>query len=52
MDENLKQKINQWIVKAENDIKIASKDLSTENPITDIICFHSQQAVEKYHEKK
>lgn len=44
MDERLKQ----WIVKADNDLKVAINELSLENPITDAICFHCQQAVEKF----
>lgn len=40
--------IQNWIIKAENDLK-ASRDLiNSENPVTDSICFHAQQCVEKY----
>ena len=39
-----------WFAKAENDIKAAEIILESEkeNIPTDTICFHSQQAVEKY----
>ena len=37
-----------WIKKAENDLKTAKDELATENPATDTICFHAQQAVEKF----
>ena len=48
MDENIKDLTDKWIIKADNDIKTAKQLLSAEEPITDVICFHSQQAVEKY----
>ena len=44
MEENIKR----WIMKAENDLKIARDELMTEKPANDMICFHCQQAVEKY----
>src|SRR4030042_3445000 len=46
MDEYIKK----WIQKADNDLKVASNELnvSDSNIITDAICFHCQQAVEKY----
>lgn len=37
-----------WCIKAESDLKAVSQLLKAENPPTDIICFHCQQAVEKY----
>jgi HEPN domain-containing protein len=43
-----KEKIEKWILKAENDLKIAKDEILTENPATDAICFHAQQCVEKY----
>ena len=41
------QYINEWIEKANKDIKAVEK-LKDDNEITEIICFHCQQAVEKY----
>jgi len=48
MAEMMNENVKQWIIKADNDITIAGKDLKTDNPVTDAICFHAQQAVEKY----
>ncbi len=40
--------VKKWIMKADNDLKIAKDELRMENPATDMICFHAQQCVEKY----
>lgn len=40
--------LQSWIIKAENDIKTAKILINQKEPITDSICFHSQQSVEKY----
>lgn len=48
MEERLKSIINQWLVKGDNDLKTAAYGLEAAEPITDTICFHCQQAVEKY----
>ena len=42
--------LNKWLFKARNDLKVAENEikLSSEDMVTDAICFHSQQAVEKY----
>lgn len=40
--------IRQWIIKAENDLKICQHELGNSDPVTDAICFHAQQCVEKY----
>ncbi len=48
MDQQLKQIVAQWLTKADNDLKTAEHGLKAEEPITDTICFHCQQAVEKY----
>ncbi|MCD6082475.1 HEPN domain-containing protein [candidate division WOR-3 bacterium] len=37
-----------WVLKAENDLKIAKDEITMENPATDAICFHAQQCAEKY----
>lgn len=41
--------VRQWVIKAENDLKIAAHGLvlGKECP-TDAVCFHAQQCVEKY----
>ena len=41
------QYIKEWIDKANKDIKAVEK-LKDEQDITEIVCFHCQQAVEKY----
>jgi len=47
-DEIIKDLVCKWIKKAENDLLTAERELSYENPITDGVCFHCQQAAEKY----
>jgi HEPN domain-containing protein len=37
-----------WLKKAYNDMKTGKDEFVTEEPATDSICFHMQQAVEKY----
>jgi HEPN domain-containing protein len=36
-----------WILKAEHDLKIAKDEIMEKEPVTDMVCFHFQQAVEK-----
>ena len=38
----------EWIEKAENDYAAVQQLLQALNPLHDIICFHSQQCIEKY----
>lgn len=40
--------VNEWKQKAENDLRTAEIVFSSENPPTDVICFHAQQCAEKY----
>lgn len=47
-NEIIKDLVNKWINKAEKDLLTAERELSFEDPITDTICFHCQQTVEKY----
>lgn len=37
-----------WFMKADNDLKVGRDELMSDNPVTDAICFHMQQCVEKY----
>ena len=39
-----------WITKADNDLKVAEHEMGVETSqrVTEAICFHCQQAVEKY----
>lgn len=48
MDQKLKTTLGQWRIKADNDIKAAENGLDAKEPITDAVCFHAQQAAEKY----
>lgn len=42
--------VQKWIIKARNDIKVAENELSFNNEdiVTEAVCFHAQQAVEKF----
>ena len=40
--------VKSWLKKAERDFKVAQRELSSDEPFSDIVCFHAQQAVEKY----
>lgn len=46
IDEYLKR----WLIKANNDLKVAEHELKMplEERVTEAVCFHSQQAVEKF----
>ncbi|MCF6334250.1 MAG: HEPN domain-containing protein, partial [Spirochaetales bacterium] len=48
MDEKLEKLLSFWKIKADNDIKTIENELKSEEPVTDSICYHSQQAAEKY----
>ena len=37
-----------WLEKARRNLLVATRALENPEPLTDIICFHAQQAVEKY----
>jgi HEPN domain-containing protein len=36
-----------WILKADHDLKIAKDEMKEREAVTDMVCFHCQQAVEK-----
>ncbi|NOR77416.1 MAG: HEPN domain-containing protein [Methanophagales archaeon] len=40
--------IDSWIAKAEKDLISAKHELSFSDAVTETVCFHCQQAVEKY----
>ena len=40
--------VKMWFKKADNDILNIENNLKAENIPTDTVCFHSQQAIEKY----
>ena len=37
-----------WLIKADADLKIGKDEMQTDDPVTDIVCFHMQQCCEKY----
>lgn len=37
-----------WVMRAEHDFTIALRDMEYTTPTTDMVCFHMQQAAEKY----
>ncbi|MCK4475732.1 MAG: HEPN domain-containing protein [Methanophagales archaeon] len=43
-----KELINSWIDKAEKDLRSAKHELSFPDVVTETVCFHCQQAAEKY----
>ena len=48
MDDEKLSIVRLWFKKAESDFKTIENNLKSEDPPTDTICFHSQQAIEKY----
>lgn len=48
MDEKLAELLFLWKIKADNDIKTIENELNSNEPVTDSICYHAQQAAEKY----
>lgn len=42
--------VKKWLIKANNDLKVAENELQLPSGkvITDAVCFHAQQAVEKF----
>ncbi len=48
MNMDIKDYLQKWLIKANNDLIVASHELQFEDPVTDIICFHCQQSVEKF----
>lgn len=48
MDETVNRLVKLWHVKADNDLKTIENELEAKTVITDTICFHAQQAAEKY----
>jgi HEPN domain-containing protein len=50
MDKNnfIEEKAKEWFSKADNDLRSAEIIIKDNNPPTDTICFHCQQAVGKY----
>lgn len=47
MDNATKTAIERWLIKAANDLRTAQTMLAVDPPVTDVVCFHAQQCVEK-----
>jgi len=47
MDELKATAIQRWLIKADHDLRTAKLVLAAEPPMTDTVCFHAQQCVEK-----
>ena len=48
MKRNQVELIKAWFLKADRDLLTIDHEFSSSNPVLETICFHSQQAVEKY----
>jgi len=48
MEKELIEILKLWQRKADNDLKSIANELSCDDPVTDVICFHAQQATEKF----
>lgn len=46
-DEAIQALLGQWLKKADRDILTATREMSFDDPVTESVCFHCQQAVEK-----
>jgi HEPN domain-containing protein len=44
----MKPETQEWIEKAEGDLKVARREAQTADPVYDAVCFHAQQCAEKY----
>ena len=47
MDEKIHKFVKLWFKKADSDLKTIENNLKSDDPPTDSICFHAQQAIEK-----
>lgn len=41
------ERVREWWLKAQSDMQIAAHEMEWDQPATDAVCFHFQQAVEK-----
>ncbi len=48
MKKEIEEKVRQWILLAEDDLKTVENELKADEPVPRSICFHAQQCVEKY----
>jgi len=47
MDKAEKTAVERWLLKAANDLRTAETMIAVVPPVTDSVCFHAQQCVEK-----
>lgn len=40
MDEVVKEKVEQWRIKADHDLKIVERTIGLPDPLTDVLSFH------------
>lgn len=45
---NKEEYIKLWVKKADGDLKVARRELEYDDAVLEAVCFHLQQAVEKY----
>ena len=48
MKKEIIELVNKWVMKAERDFKTVEKLIEADEIITDTVCFHAQQSIEKY----
>ena len=48
MNEPQKTLVQQWVLRAENDLLNVANNIQAERVPWDTVCFHCQQAAEKY----
>jgi len=41
VDKKIEELVSQWIIKADNDYKTIANEMSSEEPVTDSICYHT-----------
>lgn len=44
----MKPETEEWVNKAEGDLKVAQREMQTVDPVRDVVCFLSEQCAEKY----
>src|SRR5207249_11604075 len=44
----MKPETDEWLHKAENDRKVARREMESPDPVHAAVCFHAQQCAEKY----
>lgn len=47
-DDVIKDLVRKWIKKADNDLLSSKRGMAFDDPVLETVCFHCQQAVEKY----